>query len=403
MEYFLARQAIYNNSKEVVAYELLYRNSINNIFDSSIGDSEATYEIMKNIMFVGFEVLTNNKKALINCSEEVLMSDIITILPKERIIIEILETVEPSDDVIKRISYLKKRGYIFAIDDVVDFKSIERFLEVISYVKVDFVLTNTKSRKELIDKIKKYKITLLAEKIELEEEYEEAILLGFNLFQGFYFSKPRIIKGKDIAIRSNILLILTQELSKSDFDINTVENIMKSDVALMYKFMKFINSAKFGFKHQISDIKQAVSLVGQRQLKKWLLLVSFVELGKKISSEYTNTVIIRARFCELIMEVKHKDKKSEAFIVGVFSEIASIINGDINDVIGDLPIKIEIKDALIGKENLLYKILNLALAYEKMDVKKINILCHELDIDNESLGKLYLESIKWTQDITPNK
>lgn len=403
MEFFLARQAIYYSSKDVIAYELLYRNSINNKFDTSIEESKATYEIIKNIIYVGFEVLTNNKRALINCSEEVLKSDIITILPKEHIIIEILETVEDNDDVIKRVAELKKMGYIFAIDDVVDFKSIEKFLEFVTYVKVDFMLTNKKSRKVLVDKLKKYNVVLLAEKIEYEEEYEEALALGFKLFQGFYFSKPRIIKGKDVAIKSNTILILMQELSKVDFDINTIENIMKSDVALMYKFMKFINSSNFGFKQQISDIKQAVAIVGQNQLQKWLLLVSFVDLGKEISSEYTNTVIIRARFCELIMDFIDKNKKSEAFIVGVFSEITSIIEDNIKNVICDLPIKNEIKDALLGKDNLLYKVLNLALAYEKMDVRKVNILCDNLSLKNEVLGELYLLSIKWMQSLIVNK
>lgn len=403
MEFFLARQAIYNKSKDVIAYELLYRNSIQNRFDTAVDDSKATYEIMKNIVFVGFEVLTNNKTALINCSEEVLNSDVITILPNESIIIEILETVKANDSVIKRLSELKKKGYIFAIDDVVDFKSIEKFLKFVNYVKIDFMLTTRKSRKILVDKLRNYKVTLLAEKIETEEEYKEALNLGFKLFQGFYFSKPRIIKGKDIAIKSNTILFLMQELSKNDFDINVIENIMKSDVALMYKFMKFINSAKFGFKYQISDIKQAVAIVGQKQLQKWIFLFSFVDLGKDISSEYTNTVIIRARFCELIMEVIDKNKKSEAFIVGIFSEIAAIIEDNIKNVICDLPIKIEIKDALLGKDNLLFKILNLALAYEKVDIEKIDMLCDDLRINNKILGELYLLSIKWVKDSIVNK
>lgn len=198
MEFFLARQAIYNSLKEVVSYELLYRNSVQNKFDTSISDSEATYEIMKNITLVGFEFLTNNKKALINCSEEVLKSDIITILPKEQIIIEILETVRATDDVISRIAFLRDIGYTFAVDDAVDFKSIEKFLSYIRYVKVDFMLTTQDSRKELVNKLKDYKIVLLAEKIESKKEYEEALSLGFKLFQGFYFSKPRILKGNHL-------------------------------------------------------------------------------------------------------------------------------------------------------------------------------------------------------------
>lgn len=403
MDFFLARQAVYNSSMEVVSYELLYRNSIKNKFDTSVSDSEATYEIIKNITLVGFEVLTNNKKALINCSEEVLKSDIITLLPKEQIIIEILETVEATDDVIRRIAFLKKIGYTFAIDDVVNLKSIEKFLSYISYVKVDFMLTTRESRRELVRKLKEYKIVLLAEKIEEEEEYKEALSLGFKQFQGFYFSKPRIIKGKDIAIKSNIIVVLMQELSKEDFNIVNIENIMKSDVALVYKFMKFINSAKFGFKQQISNIKQAVVIVGKEQLQKWLLLVSFVDLGRKISTEYTNNVIIRARFCELVMNFIDKDKRSEAFMVGVFSELSSIINDDIKNIICDLPIKTEIKEALLGNDNLLHKILSLALFYEKMNLKRITKSCKELGINGEILGELYLESIKWTQELIVNK
>ena len=402
MDIFLARQAVYNKKRNVEYYELLYRNSDTNRFDPNVSSKNATYEVINNISCIGFEVLTINKKGLINCDEEVLMCDAITVLSNSDIIIEILESVIPTIDIIYRIKQLKELGYEIALDDVVDFDYIEKYLPYVKYVKVDFLLTNSKQRYELLQKLKQYKVLLLAEKVESEEEFKEAVSLGCHYFQGYYFSKPNIVKGKDITIKTNIVVDLIKEIANDNFNIEKVENIMKSDVALMYKFMKFINSSFFNFLQEISSIRQAVMLVGQEQLKKWLSIISFVDLNKGNNKEYTNLTIMRARLCELIISEMNKEAGSDGFLVGMFSDLDLLVGDDISKVLSELPVKVEIKKALSGEDNILKKSLDLTLSYERMDLDSIEKLSKEIGINKERLSVLYLTALKWVQQIEMN-
>lgn len=330
------------------------------------------------------------------------MCDAITVLSNSDIIIEILESVIPTIDIINRIKQLKELGYEIALDDVVDFDYIEKYLPYVKYVKVDFLLTNSKQRYELVQKLKQYKVLLLAEKVESEEEFKEAVSLGFHYFQGYYFSKPNIVKGKDITIKTNIVVDLIKEIANDNFNIEKVENIMKSDVALMYKFMKFINSSFFNFLQEISSIRQAVMLVGQEQLKKWLSIISFVDLNKGNNKEYTNLTIMRARLCELIISEMNKEAGSDGFLVGMFSDLDLLVGDDISKVLSELPVKVEIKKALSGEDNILKKSLDLTLSYERMDLDSIEKLSKEIGINKERLSVLYLTALKWVQQIEMN-
>ena len=400
MDIFVARQAIYDRNRNIYAYELLYRNSNKNIFDASINSQSATYEVINNITLIGLDILTNNKKAFINCDEVVLGSEAVTLLSKENTVVEILETVTQNDEVIKNINNLKEMGYELALDDVVDIANIEQFIPYSKYIKVDFLLTKKEERVKLVEKLKKYDVMLLAEKIENEEEFQEAIDLGFELFQGYYFSKPKIIKNKKLEIKSNLVYVLISELNKPDFDIETIEKYLKTDVGLMYRFMRFINSAGFGFVQEIVSIRQALMLVGKIQFKKWLLVLGFSRLYDGPGEGYAALSLVRAKFCEAIAaENGDTDKQAEAFIVGIFSDLHIALGEDIDIVLKDLPVSREIKEALKGESNYLRIILDIVLAYEKMDIKSIELLSYAMNINTDKLKDLYFDAIEWAKKI----
>ncbi|MGL5414354.1 MAG: EAL and HDOD domain-containing protein [Clostridium sp.] len=198
MNIFFAKQAIYNSNKKIVAYELLYRNSHKNEFDKKIEENEATYKIIKAISKLGVDEFIKDKRAFINFTEEAILKNYFEDLPKDNVVVEILENVIPTQEILKKISELKSLGYVIALDDVSDNMNYKKFLDYIDIYKIDFISTNKEEREEILKCIRKInaKAKLLAEKIESNEEYKEALEEEYDYYQGFYFSRPIIVDKK---------------------------------------------------------------------------------------------------------------------------------------------------------------------------------------------------------------
>ena len=272
------------------------------------------------------------------------------------------------------------------------------FIGVIDIVKVDFILSTIEARKEIAYICNKFNIKMLAEKIETLDDLNEAKGLGYDFFQGYYYSKPSIFLGKDIAIKNTSIFMLLIELIKEDYDIDKVEYVMKTDIALTYKFLKFINSSYFNFLQEIKSIKQAIILIGREELRKWLSILSVAEMAS-VNDGYANTIIIRAKFCEEIAKIIKCKEESSAFMVGLFSNIHLMIEKDMNYVVQELPLNVEVKKALLGENNILRDILELAVAYENIDSDKINEMRKKMSISEGLLWGLYSKSIEWCGNI----
>lgn len=398
MDIFIARQGIYDKNGKVVAYELLYRNSMENSYNPLIEDEVSTYKVIENISSFGLDILTNKKRAFVNFSEALIMKDIATLLPKENVVIEVLETVNPSEEIINKLLSLKDLGYYIALDDVVEVEHIVKFIGVIDIVKVDFRLATSEARKKIAYICNKYNIDMLAEKVETSEELNEAKELGYIYFQGYYYSKPSIFLGKDIAVKNTSIFMLLVELIKENYYIDKVEYIIKTDVALTYKFLKFINSSYFNFLQEIKSIRQAIILIGREELRKWLSILTVVEMSS-INSGYANSIIIRAKFCEEISNIISSNYAPQAFMVGLFSNMHQMIEKNIDYVVKELPLNSEIKNALLGEQNVLKDILDLALAYEKVDSDKITEMRKKMSINEDLLWRIYSKSIEWCSNI----
>lgn len=399
MDIFIARQGIYDCEEKVVAYELLYRNSTINSFNSEIEDELATYQVIENINSFGIDNLTNNKIGFVNFPEKLINKNIATLLPKDKVVIEILENVNPTEEVIKNLNNLKKQGYSLALDDVENEEDIKKFVNLVDFVKVDFLLSTKEARIKIAELCKKHNIKMLAEKIENLEALNEAKELGFRYFQGYYYSKPSIFLGKDIKIKNSSIFLILAELIKEDSNFEKIENMIKRDVALTYKFFKFINSSYFNFIEKISSIKEAIMLIGKEELMKWLSVLSVIELSSNGNDEHTSNTVIRAKFCERIAELVEYEKKEDAFLVGLFSNLHLMMDKDLKNLLKDLPINNNIKEALLGEESILRNILDLVLAYEKVEEDKIKKLCNIIGVDEGKLWDLYFYSLDWSKKI----
>lgn len=400
MSIFLARQGIYDRKSNIIAYELLYRNSDKNIFPSHVDEGYSTVKLMSNIAMVGIYEITNGRKAFINYPEKIIKTELTTFFPKENIVIEVLESVELTEEIIKSLKALKEMGYEIALDDVVNVERIDGFIEVIDLIKIDFKSTDKEMRKAIVDKIKEYNIRLLAEKVETEEEYKEAYENNYDYFQGYYFNKPFLLKDNDMSINKRIYSQMIRELLKEDFEINKIEELMKSDTTLAYKLLKFLNCGYFGFLVQIKSIRQAIALLGRNQLRRWTLLIAVSEVSD--DDESINKTIIRGRFCEIIQEEIEKEKSQKAFLVGLFSNLDVSMNKEMDTILKGINLDREIIEALTGKDNILKDILDLIKSYERLDLYEITRICSKLNIKKETLAMKYIECLKWANELLDN-
>ena len=404
MNIFLARQAIYDDNCKAIAYELLHRNSKENKFCYDISEDEATIKLISNSVVIGLTELVIDKIAFINFTNQLIIDEFPSVLPKDRVIIEILESVKPTNEVMLVLHKLKGMGYKFALDDVNYSSSFWEFGDLIDIYKIDFLATTKKEREELISSIKLINpnAKLLAEKVEVKEEYEEAKKNGFSYYQGFFFSKPLMMTGRDMPVRNFTCFNILSELLDKEFDINKVEQIIKSDVAISFKIMKMLNSASFGFIQKISSIKQAIMLIGREALSKWLTIIAMSEMQSSNEEEITKSIIIRARFCELIAEKINSPKSTQCFLAGLFSNLDVYMQKNMDEIISDLPVEEELKEALVGKKNDINKILKLVISYERADNEAISKLCNSIGMDENILVDLYIESINWQNNLEKN-
>lgn len=400
MNVFLARQAIYNRDIKVVAYELLFRNSEKNVYDASVNADNATIKLMSNCSAIGLDDITEYKIAYINFTENLILNDYAKFLPKEKIVIEILENIDPTDKVINKMIDLRNEGYRIALDDV-DLNSMYiEFGKLIDIYKIDFIKTNREQREELIKNLRLVNPTakILAEKVETESDFQEILdNKDYSYYQGYYFSRPIIVAGKDIPIRNNTYFKVMSELTKDDFDVNSIEKTIKLDVGISFKLFKLLNSSAFSFDNEIKSIKQAIMILGKEELYKWITVVAMSEMESANSDEMTRSNIIRGNFCENIAKKINSEHSSECFMAGLFSNLDKYMQKQMDKVVSELPISDLVKEALTKRNNMVGYILTLAESYENMQIEKINTYAAIVGINKDILVELYFKSIEWTK------
>lgn len=398
-EIFVARQPIFDRRQNIYAYELLFRSGFNNFYDSLDGDYASSKTITDSFMTMGLGTITGNKRAFINFTRNLLMQEAATLFPNEYLTVEILENIEPDPAILAVCRMLKSKDYQIALDDFVFSDLYEPLIELADIIKIDFTITKGDERLNVIKKIKAKhpNIKFLAEKVETKEEYQQAVDYGYEYFQGYFFSKPVIMKTKDIpAYKLNYLHVL-YEVSKTEPDYGIIENIIKRDMALSYKLLRTINSAAFGITNKISSIRQALSFLGTQELRKWISLVALSSIGDDKPEELVLVSIIRAKFCELLAdELKAHPRNSEFFLTGMLSLIDAFMDKPLEAVLAELPIIDEIKIALNGAQDNLYgKALALTVAYEKGDWQDLSNLGAELGLIDNRIPSIFLKSVEW--------
>lgn len=377
MSFYAARQPILNRDKSLFAYELLFRQSRENVFPK-IDDNQATAKLIEGLQFnLGLETLTQGTLAFINFTHDSLLDGYPLLLPKEQIVVEILETAKPGKKLLQACIELKEKGYILALDDYEHDSLWRHFFPYIDIIKLDYQLSSSAQIQQIIDEIKDFpNIKLLAEKIETYAEFNQALEIGCEYFQGYFFSKPEVIKS--IAFQPSQLSVinLMAEVYKAEPSISKITAIFEGDVELSFKMLRYAQSPIFKRAGHIETIKQAIVMFGLTELKRFISLLFTAQFSQGKPQELTTLALTRARFCELMVTMnKAASEPSSAFLTGLLSLIDAMVDTDLVELLEKLPISEEMKSALISKQGEAAQCLGLCELFEQGQWQQANALC----------------------------
>jgi c-di-GMP-related signal transduction protein len=409
MEVFVAKQPIYNQNLEVFAYELLYRSSLENSFPEINGDQATADVIINSYLNIGIDQISNGKPCFVNFTENLLQLRLPTYFAPREIVVEILETVKPTEEIIKICKELKNLGYQIALDDVVINEenplSFQLFQSA-DIVKVDFLNTTKEERKKIESIAKEYHLKLVAEKIETEEDFEEANRSGYDYYQGFFLAKPSIVSTYDIPTYFFSHYENMEELTMTETSIDVITDLIEKDVSLSYKLLKLVNTPFNRHKQKIYSVKQAVMLLGLIEIKKWLYVLSVRENARGKTNHTKDVMqlsLTRAKMCESIVNLKeNRTLPSAYFTLGMFSLMDRLTGVPMEKIIPELPLHEDLTDALSGIQNPLKDVLDLVTAVEKAQWGMISEKCRDLRIEEKDIFKIYAESLNWSNQMMDN-
>lgn len=371
-EVFIGRQPIFDNKKNLFAYELLFRNGMDNCFPTCVDGDMATSSLLSSTFFTaGVDSVSGGSLCFVNFPKDLLLKDVAYLFPKENIVVEILEDIAPTPEIIETCEKLSAAGYKIALDDFVYSDAYIPLLEIADIVKIDFWEMTLEEVQATVDIIKPYNCTLLAEKIETYEEFEIAKKMGFKYHQGYFFAKPEVVKRKDLSSGQQSLLRLAAELNKPDSDIDQIEQIVKLDVGISHKLLNFLNSSYFSLVSPVKSIRQAITFLGQANVKQFLTLIVTSSINKNKPLELAKLSVTRAIFLHKIGESLKDIDQEELFLLGLFSLIPAMLDCDMVDVVKRLPLSDNVKDAMATQTGDLFPFLQLATAYEEFDMDKL--------------------------------
>lgn len=397
---YIARQPIVDARHQLVAYELLFRDAPS-AAAARIEDAGATgiAVICNTLCNMGTDWLLKGKLAFINMDTQLLMSDFSALLPPDKVVLEVLETVEVSPQIIDRLKSFKQAGFRIALDDFVYTPERADLLPLADYVKIDVLASPPDSIITTVKVARQHGIKLLAEKVEKREQFEQYKKLDFEYFQGYYFARPEHVSAKVVNPTQATVLQLMEKV-RQEADIKQIEEGFKRDVALTFKLLRYINSAAFGLTCEIQSIRHAVSILGYRPLYKWLTLLLATASPSPMAPVLTRTAVTRGRLCELLGAYHlPKAEQDNLFITGVFSMLDALLETPMAQIMERLALPESVADALLHRTGIYGPILELAEACESADPDRIDRLAEAIFLSAEQVNAAHLKALAWVEQL----
>jgi len=400
---FVARQPIFQRDLQVYGYELLYRANMENSFDGTPDDIATARVIANAFLSIGAEKLLNGKPAFLNFNSSLLTLEYAALASLQSAVVEILENVEPLPEVLTACRKLKAKGYTLALDDSVDEERIGPWIDLVDIVKVDFLKTDARKRDKILALCKRHDIRVLAEKLETQQDFEHAAALGYDYYQGYFFARPTILRGRAIPDAKLMLLQLLREISRPEVDFDQVEKLLQRNVSLVYKLLRYVNSAVFSWRSKITSVRHAMGLLGETELRKWLSLLLVSQLGSNAIPEVVVNSLVRARFAELVSPmIDLESRKSSAFLLGLLSNLDTLLNCPMTEALAELNLDDELSNALLGQRSdhdTFSELRELMDAYEATDSAKILGISEDFRLPATDLTKAYVQAVEWADSV----
>lgn len=392
-DFIIGRQQIFDHKLNIYAYEILFRGQD---FDLTHKDeaAQATNQIITDsILELGLNQIVGRHKAFINFTTQNILEKTPLNLPKDRIVIEVLENVAVDLRIINNLRELSYRGYTIALDDFVYADDWKPLLEFADIIKLDILELGESKTRTMVEQLKPYKKKLLAEKVENHEEFEYLSQMGFDYFQGFFFQKPNTVKGKRIGINQTAAIKLLTIINNPSVEFDDLGKIISQDVGLSYKLLHYINSAFFALPNKIESIRHAIAYLGLNEIKRWANILTLASLSDKPAAVLQNS-LIRAKMCELLAGLVN-EQVEHFFLIGMLSSLDSILDIPLEEALSQLPLAPDIPRAILQKEGLAGEALQCVINYEYWDTTALSFS----NLDQKEIGDVYLQSINWANDV----
>ncbi|OQX18369.1 MAG: hypothetical protein BWK76_07665 [Desulfobulbaceae bacterium A2] len=392
----IARQPIFTLHKRLHAYELLFRDTVGASLEAMGGDRATTSLLSSTFLTEGIEKISQHRPAFINFTEPLLLQKLPASFPSTKLVVEILEQVQPTAEVLDVVAELADAGYTIALDDFVYERRFEPLAALAHIIKVDFRKSTADDIDRILHRLSRYRLKFLAEKVETHEEFDRAARLGFSYFQGYFFSQPEPVHIKEIATTKIILIKLLAEVNQHSTSVDRLGEIVNHDVGISYKLLRYINSSYFYLLHEVDSIRQAIVFLGENGVRRFITLVIISELASHKPPELMRLSVLRARFCELLAEHCSQGLSTEhAFMLGLFSLVDAILDSPMTALLPKLPLTDDITEALLGKGGPMAPLLQAVRSYEHKDIQPCLQALAVLGIDPQEIYPCYKEAVRY--------
>jgi c-di-GMP-related signal transduction protein len=391
---YIARQPIFDRRGAVHGYELLFRAGMETSFR---GDGElATRAILDSSVLFGVAGLTGGPPAFVNCTLEVLAGRMVEVLPPGKTVLELLETLKPTLELVRACQRLKALGYRIALDDFEWTEGINQLLELADYIKVDFIKSDASERRWLRGLFGEYPAILLAEKVETQEEYEQARREGFALFQGYYFCRPALLSKKDLPANKLAHMEILRELNEEPMDLHRLSRSVERDAAISYRLLRLVNSPACAVRREVRSVESALIAVGEQTFRSIATLAIASAMNAGQSAEVLRMAFVRARFCELAAQ-STKHNPTEQYLLGLFSMLPSMLGIDMAEAIECLGVRREIREALLGTANRERALLGWIESSERGDWSRCDAIA-EFAMPRAGFEQWAVEALVWADE-----
>ncbi len=384
--------------EKVFGYELLFRDGVEDYFRATDADA-ASRQTLDTTLQVGLEVLCNGRRGFVNCTREVLLKDYMTLLPSSLAVVEVLESVPPDDLVMAALHRLKQAGYMIALDDFTIDDPRTPLTDFADILKVDLRQNTLEQAAAIAKRYGPWCCRMLAEKFESREEFVAAKAAGFVYFQGYFFRRPEVLQNKEIPANQLNYVRLLQAVSQPELQLRELENLIKTEASVCYRLLRYLNSAAFGIQNEVHSIRHALTLLGEREVRRWIRLVVTLTAGEKRSSELLVSAMTRARFCELL-SLRVPQGESDLFLMGLLSMIDAILEIPMTRILETVPVDHETKAVLLGGPSALRPLYQLMLARESGDWEATIEFARQLGWSDSEVAETYWQAMQWVRQIS---